>query len=124
MVWPQPFFGGYLMKLTEFACRLRPTTKGLATAITPCLALFLGMAQPVGAESLREAVRAAVTTNPTGRAANADVKASALELLQLRGEYQPRLLLHGEAGAEIYDDSDRLSASDNRDTKFSREIGL
>jgi adhesin transport system outer membrane protein len=112
------------MALTKLACRFRPTTKGLTSAIATSFGLLVGLALPATAESLREAVRAAVTTNPTGRAANADVKASALELLQLRGEYQPRLLLHGEAGAEQYDDLDRLGPVDNRDTKFNREIGL
>ncbi|WP_129590210.1 TolC family protein [Roseovarius nitratireducens] len=111
------------MALTKLACRFRPTT-GLTSAIATSFGLLIGLALPATAESLREAVRAAVTTNPTGRAANADVKASALELLQLHGEYQPRLLLRGEAGAEQYDDLDRLGPVDNRDTKFNREIGL
>lgn len=110
--------------LTDFAWRLRSTIKGPSCAMSTCLAFCLAVAQPASAESLRAAVRAAVTTNPTGRAANADVKASALELLQLRGEYQPRLLLQGEAGAERYDDPRRLGPSDNSDTKFKREIGL
>jgi len=112
------------MTLTELVCRFRPKTKDTTSAIVLCFALVLGPAHPVAAESLRDAVRAALTTNPTGRAANADVKASALELLQLRGDYQPRLLLQGEVGAEQYDDPDRLSPADNRDTKFNREIGL
>lgn len=112
------------MTLAEFACRFRPKTKELTSVVVLCSGIFLGLTQPVAAESLRDAVRTAVTTNPTGRAANADVKASALELLQLRGDYQLRLLLHGEAGAEQYDDPDRLTPADNRDTKFSREIGL
>ena len=112
------------MTLKGFARGIHPTTKCLASAIAPCIGLVLFLAHPVAAESLRDAVRAAVTTSPTSRAANADVRASALELLQLRGEYQPRLFLHGEAGAERYDDPDRLSPGDNRDTKFNREIGL
>lgn len=112
------------MTLTELECRFRSNVKDMTSVIVLCSGLFLGLAQPVASESLRDAVRTAVTTNPTGRAANADVKASALELLQLRGDYQPRLRLHGEAGAEQYDDPDRLSPADNLDTKFSREIGL
>lgn len=112
------------MNSIQVACWLRPVRRGVVAAVLPCVALFAGLAQPAAAESLRDAVRAAVTTNPTGRAANADVKASALELLQLRGEYQPRLVLTGRAGAENFDDSDRLAPIDNRDTKFSREIGL
>ena len=104
--------------------QLWSATRTFNFAFASALVLGLGPAGPVTAESLRDAVRAAVTTNPTGRAANADVKASALELLQLRRDYQPRLLLHGEVGVERYDDPDRLGPADNRDTKVNREIGL
>ncbi|MFB9149372.1 TolC family protein [Roseovarius ramblicola] len=109
------------MTLTE---SFRLGARGLIPALAACLAFAPGLVRPAAAESLADAVRAAVTTNPTGRAANADVKASALELLQLRGEYQPRLFLRGEAGAERFDDPERLTPSDNEDTKFNREISL
>lgn len=76
------------------------------------------------AMTLEEAVRAAVTTNPTARAADAGVKASAMELLQLESEYRPSLNLYSEVGASYFDDPDRLNVTDQRDTKAYREIGV
>jgi len=118
------FFGEILKMRINLCCLFRPGMRYVAPALAACLALALGLARPVAAESLADAVRAAVTTNPTARAANADVKASALELLELRGEYQPRLFLHAEAGAERFDDPERQTPGDNEDTMFNREIGL
>lgn len=112
------------MKLTGFKCRFELKAKHLSSLSGLCVALGVSLVSPASAESLRDAVRAAVTTNPTRQAADANVKASAQELLQLRGEYQPRLTLSGRVGAERFYDPDRLSPVDNRDTKFSQEIGL
>ncbi len=112
------------MPRTYCSLRFPPAMTGLTITMASFVAFCLGMAQPLAAETLQDAVRAAVTANPTGRAANADVKASALELLQLRRDFQPRLRLHGEVGAQRYDDPERLAPDDNRDTKFNREIGL
>lgn len=92
-------------------------------AITACVCVGAS-GLPAHAASLEEAVRAAVTTNPTARAADAGVKASAMELLQLESEYQPRLNLYGELGASFFDDPDRLNVIDQRDTKIYREIGV
>lgn len=76
------------------------------------------------AESMQSAVHAAVTTNPKAQAGKENVKASALELLQLEEDFMPRLSLYGDAGAQYFDDPTRLSPQDNRRTRFGREIGL
>ncbi len=89
-----------------------------------CMLAWGAAAIAAHAMSLEDAVRAAVTTNPTARAAEAGVRATAMELLQLESEYQPRLSLYGEAGASLYDDPDRLNFVDQRDTKIYREVGV
>ena len=73
---------------------------------------------------MQSAVHAAVTTNPKAQAGKENVKASALELLQLEEDFMPRLSLYGDAGAQYFDDPTRLSPQDNRRTRFGREIGL
>lgn len=86
---------------------------------------LLGLAAgPGSAESLREAVRAAVTSNPSQRAATAEMQAAALGLLELRREYTPRLTLTASAGAERVDNPSSLSAADNATTKLARQVGL
>lgn len=82
------------------------------------------LAGPAGAESLADAVRAAVTTNPAGRAANFDVQASVFELLELKREFAPTLSLYGEAGVESVDAPARLSAMDNGDLKTTARVGI
>lgn len=84
---------------------------------------MIGAAPQAGAQTLAQAVRAALTSNPAARAADANVTASAFELLQLEGEYQPRLRLFGEAGAEYYDEADDVAIQDP-ETRFAREVGL
>lgn len=103
--------------------------KGLRAAFFAFCYVSLAMAavfpgKAALAVTLEEAVRAAVTTNPTARAADAGVKASAMELLQLESEYRPSLNLYSELGASYFDDADRLNAGDQRDTKVYREIGV
>jgi adhesin transport system outer membrane protein len=89
-----------------------------------CVAALGTTTQSVYAITLEEAVRAAVTTNPTARAAESGVQASAMELLQLEGEYRPTLNLYGEIGGTYFDDADRLNVIDQRDTKIYREVGI
>ena len=79
---------------------------------------------PTVAEPMKQAVHAAVTQNPTALARQADVRASAMELLQNERDFVPRLSLFAEGGAEIYDDSARLTPAENRETRFAREIGV
>ncbi|NNE51174.1 MAG: TolC family protein [Sulfitobacter sp.] len=81
-------------------------------------------AAPATAESLVSAVRSAVTNNPTAQAADADVRASLFEMLELKGEYQPEVTLFGEAGAEVVDNPATLSAADNADLKGTAQIGV
>lgn len=88
------------------------------------LAVSTTTAAPLMAESMKDAVRAAVTMNPTGQAGREDVRASALELLQLKEDYMPRLSLNGQVGAEYFDDPTRLTPADNKETRFAREIGV
>ncbi len=88
------------------------------------LALSFAISAPAAAESLRDAVRTALTTNPRVEAATAEARANAFDLLKLQSEYQPTVTLFGEAGAQRLDDPDSLSAADNGDTRFRREVGI
>lgn len=83
-----------------------------------------GTADRVAGHTLAEAVRAALTTNPTARASDADVKAAALELLQLEEEFLPRVDFGLDAGASYYDDEARLDPEDNQQTLFARGVEL
>lgn len=76
------------------------------------------------AQSLQEAVRTALTTNPKIRAQDASVRAAAYDLLQTREEFEPTLSLFGNVGREYIDDPAGLSVADNAMTKTAREIGL
>lgn len=87
-------------------------------------AFLLGSTEKAQSISLEEAVRTAVTTNPASKAADSDVQASAMELLQLEREYQPSLSVYGEVGGGYFDDADRLNIFDQRDTKIYREVGV
>ena len=95
----------------------------LLATLTYVIVVCTGSA-PAQAITLEEAVRAAVTTNPTARAAEAGVQASAMELLQLEREYLPSLNLYGELGATWFDDPDRLNIIDQKDTKIYRDVGI
>lgn len=87
------------------------------------LALAL-IAPPLAAESLKSAVQAALTTNPTLRAASAEARASAFDLLQLRGDYQPTLTATAEAGAQRIDEPSSSAGPNNGDTQFTRQASL
>ena len=82
------------------------------------------MATSAMAESLSQAVRAAVTTNPAGQAADADVRATLFEMLELRGAYQPEVTVFGELGGQIVDNPASLSAAENNRFKETGQIGL
>lgn len=86
------------------------------------LALCFSTAAP--AEPLRDAVRYAVTTNPLVQARDANMKASAYELLQLRSEYLPRVDVFGDIGNEKVDDPTSLTAVENDVTKTRKQIGV
>lgn len=93
------------------------------TASATVFALF-AFAGTMSAESLSSAVRSAVTNNPAGQAADADVRATLFELLELKGEYQPEVTLFGEVGAQIVDNPASLSVADNNDLKGTAQIGV
>lgn len=76
------------------------------------------------AESLKDAVRFAVTTNPAIKASQAEMRGAAYELMQLRGEYLPILTLNAETGYQRVDDPQSLSISDNDSTKDRHQLGL
>ncbi|WP_298836639.1 TolC family protein [uncultured Roseobacter sp.] len=86
--------------------------------------LALPAAGSASAETLRDAVRFAVTTNPSVRATEAEMKTAAFELMQLRGEYLPTLTLSGETGYQRVDDENSLSEADNRETKPRHQLGV
>lgn len=79
---------------------------------------------PALAESLSNAVRSAVTKNPAAQAADADIRATLFELIELKGEYQPEVTLFGEVGAQIVDNAASLSTSDNGKLRGTAQIGL
>jgi len=84
-------------------------------------AFVLFCSTAVSAEPLQDAVRHAVTTNPLVRANDADMKATAYELLELRSEYLPRVEIFGDLGRERVDDPSTLSAIEN-DVKKTRNL--
>lgn len=90
------------------------------------IAFFVAAFSPVSAtaESLSAAVRQAVTKNPAAQAADADVRATLFELLELKGEYQLEVTLFGEAGAQIVDNPSSLSAADNGELRGTAQIGV
>jgi adhesin transport system outer membrane protein len=69
-------------------------------------------------------VRSAVNTNPALDVATFETRATAYELLQLKSEYQPRVSVFANVGAQRVDDPVSLSAADNDDTKIRRELGV
>lgn len=100
-------------------CDLKP-----ARVLICATAIMCWIVGGASAESLRDAVRFAVTTNPAIKASQAQMRASAFELIQLRGNFEPRLILSGETGWQRVDDPNALSISDNDSTKARHQLGL
>jgi adhesin transport system outer membrane protein len=75
-------------------------------------------------ESLTSAVRNAVTNNPAAHAADADVRATLFEMLELKGAYLPEVSLFGELGGQIVDNPTSLSAAANNTFKETGQIGI
>ena len=90
--------------------------------------LTLGMTsvplQSASAESMSSAVRHAVKSNPNRLAARENTRAAAHELEESQSQFMPKVRLFGDIGAEYVDNPASLSASDNRKTKATRQIGL
>ncbi len=78
----------------------------------------------VSAETLRDAVRFAVTTNPAVKASEAEMRGATYELLQLRREFEPTVSLFGETGWQKVDDPSNLSIEDNDVGKNRNQLGL
>ena len=76
------------------------------------------------AETLRDAVRFAVTTNPAVKASEAEMRAAAYELMQLRREYLPTVTMNAELGRQRVDDPASLSVEDNNDAKTRNQLGV
>ena len=90
---------------------------GLASAV-------LVLAKPLAAESLADAVRAALTENPAVKARSSEARAAAFELLQLRGEYLPTVSVFGDLREERVDNPSQLSVTDNDTSKTASQARL
>lgn len=99
-----------------------PSNSFMAASVAALITVATSL--PSSAESLASAVRAAVTNNPASQAADADVRATLFELLELRGEYQPEVTLFGEVGAQVVDNPASLSAADNGELRGTAQIGI
>ncbi|MEP0503978.1 MAG: TolC family protein [Paracoccaceae bacterium] len=108
------------MTVTVFGGRALKSRFIILLGLIGCLA----GTQFAAAESLKNAVRNALTSNPSVLAATSEARANAYDLLKLQSEYQPTVTLYGRAGAQRLDDPSSLSAADTGDTLFAREIGL
>jgi adhesin transport system outer membrane protein len=96
----------------------------LAPKVSLAALLVAGLATSASGESLREAVRFAVTTNPSVKATEAEMRGSAFELLQLSREYLPTVTLNAETGRQRVDDPANLDPEDNFDWKSRDQFGV
>ncbi len=78
----------------------------------------------LSAHDLRSVVQSTLTSNPELKAADANFKAFAYELLQQKGEFEPTVTLFGDVGEEYVNDPAGLSAADNARAKTTTEIGV
>ena len=77
-----------------------------------------------GAETIKEAVQFALTTNPALKATEAEMRASTFELMELRGEYLPKVEVFGEAGWQRIDDPAFLPPEDNNRVGDRQQLGF
>lgn len=95
-----------------------------ATTLALCLGLALGPLTPAGAVSLRDAVSAALSSDPRVSSADAEQRAARLEVRQARGGFFPRVDVSGVAGRERSNiKSLRQSGADDR-YLWRREFGV
>lgn len=85
--------------------RMRALLAGLGVCAT--------LGAPVAAESLRDAVRAAVTENPDAKVREAEARATAFDLLARERDFLPTVTASAEAGVYYYNDPARLSPANN-----------
>lgn len=86
--------------------------------------ICISLTASASAETLQSAVQRAVSSNPAQQAARAETQASALELLELRREYMPRVTLNGSLGGNVVDNPTSLSVADNGTVKLASQIGV
>ncbi|WP_370400430.1 TolC family protein [Sulfitobacter sp. JB4-11] len=76
------------------------------------------------AETIKQAVQFALTSNPALKATEAEMRTSAFELMELRSEYLPKVEIFGEAGWQRVDDPAFLSPADNNNIEDRAQIGI
>ncbi|WP_162798492.1 TolC family protein [Sulfitobacter sp. SK012] len=76
------------------------------------------------AETIKEAVQFALTTNPALKVTEAEMRASTFELIELRREYLPTVRVFGEAGLQRVNDPENLSRAANNRVDDRAEIGI
>lgn len=76
------------------------------------------------ADTLKQAVQFALTTNPAIKATSAEMRATVYELIQLRSEYLPTVDIYGEVGQQRIDDPAFLSPADNNQLKSRQQLGV
>ncbi|MEP3629189.1 MAG: TolC family protein [Hyphomicrobiales bacterium] len=76
------------------------------------------------AESMKNAVKTALTTNPSSKASLSDVRAIGDELSGLKSEYLPSVDLFGELGGQVVENDNVLSVSDSGRLNATRQIGV
>ncbi|MEN0041583.1 MAG: TolC family protein [Pseudomonadota bacterium] len=84
----------------------------------------LGFAHPALAESMKSAVRHAIKTNPTGLASAASTRAIANDLDAARSEFNAKVDIFGEVGAQRVDNESSLKVTDNGDWHTARQVGV
>lgn len=94
----------------------RATTIGLALA----LGLGAACAAPAEAQSLPEALASAYSTNPTLRAARAELRAVNEGVPQALSDWRPNVTVSGSAGKRRFDND--TSTSKSQDTVTPREV--
>lgn len=83
---------------------------------------FAGMS--ASADTIQQAVRKALGTNPAIKATSAETRASAFELLQTRSEFLPTVRVFGEVGVQRVDDPAFLPDEDNDKTQSRNQVGV
>lgn len=112
------------LRYLRTCCRFEGKALDLLVKIFFTVSVLAMSASGGSAESMRDAVRFAVTTNPSVQATEAEMRSATFELLQLSREYLPTITLNGEVGTQKIDDPSNLAPEDNDDWKDRNEIGL
>jgi adhesin transport system outer membrane protein len=84
----------------------------------------IGVVPVAQAETIKQAVQFALTSNPALKATQAEMQASAFELMELRREYLPKVEVVGEAGWQRVDDPAFLTPADNNRIEDRAQLGI